>query len=633
MALSAEGRRRAGRISLIVLAIVTALALAIGTFPIGILRGAIEDRLSARLGTSVRIGTAKRNSFFSFSPVITLESLRIAQPSWAGDGDMVHAKSIQARVAVLPVVLGRAPRLEDVTATGLNLSLVRDSNGRANWENRDRKPSSNDGKGQGLAGFSIRDGHVTLRDDKRSLTISGQLKADASGVRVETKGKFHGTPASLAFSGPKIVGLEADARYPFQLLLTSPLLELRASGASVGALNFRTMALDIRAKASNLKYLDDVIEAGLFGTAPIDLTARVRHSGRDWFVDRLAGRIGSSRLTAKATVLKRDERTKIDADVHFVEFGFDDLADAEGRAKAAAIEARIGPRVLPGTRINLSKVGPTDGRILFKADRLLLENSAFKTLAGKIVLEGKLLRIENIVAEMTSGRMTGLVEVDQRNGARRPKLSIDLKFADGRLETVMGTKDITGPLQGRVALTGTGDTIREALGTANGRAGLAVESGTIKRTFAAVLGQDLGKAIGTVLRDKDAVVPLRCLVVGFEATQGDLVANQFVADTAISLGTGKGRISLASEQISLSISGQSRNPSVLRLEDPIGIGGTLASPSISAAGEPPGSKLDRGSVFSAVGKSIGRALGIGKKERMPVPPNPIDCRAAARQVL
>ncbi|WP_313230861.1 AsmA family protein [Sphingobium yanoikuyae] len=633
MALSAEGRRLATRIGLVALAIVTAVIIAIGAFPIGMFKGAIEERMSARLGTGVSIGSVKRNGIFSFKPVITLEDLRIAQPSWAGKGDMVQAKSIHARVAVLPLILGRAPRMEDVTAAGLNLWLVRDRDGRANWEGRDKSAPSDDGDGHGLAGVSIRDGRISLRDDKRSLTVSGQFKSDEAGVRAETKGRFHDAPASLTFSGAPIVGLSSDARYPFQLELASPLLQLHARGASVGALNLRTMALNIRAKAANLKYLDDVIEAGLFGTKPIDLTARVRHSGRDWFVDRLAGRIGSSRLTAKATVLKRDERTKIDAAVHFTDFGFDDLSDAEGRAKDAAIEARIGPRVLPGTRINLAKVGPTDGRIRFKADRLLLENSAFKSLAGTIVLEGKLLRIENIVAGMSSGRMTGLLEVDQRNGARHPKLSIDLKFADGRLETVVGSKDVTGPLQGRVALVGTGDTIREALGTANGRAGLAVEGGTIKRTFAAVLGQDLGKAIGAVLRDKDAEVPLRCLVVGFSAREGDLVARDFVADTAISLGTGKGRISLASERISLSISGQSRNPSALRLEDPIGVGGTLSSPTISAAGEPPGSKLDGGSMISAVGKSIGRALGIGKRERSFVTPAPIDCKAAARRVL
>ena len=229
--------------------------------------------------------------------------------------------------------------------------------------------------------------------------------------------------------------------------------------------------------------------------------------------------------------------------------------------------------------------------------------------------------------------MTGLLEVDQRGGVRHPKLSIDLKFADGRLETVIGSRDVTGPLHGHVALVGSGDTIREALATADGRAGLAVEGGTIKRTFAAVLGQDLGKAIGAVLKDKDAEVPLRCLVVGFSATRGELIARDFVADTGISLGTGRGRISLGSERISLSISGQSRNPSALRLEDPIGVGGTLSSPTISAAGEPPGSKLDGGAMISAVGKSIGRALGIGKKERSFVTSAPIDCRAAARRVL
>ncbi|MDF0545907.1 AsmA family protein [Sphingobium sp. H39-3-25] len=633
MALSAEGRRGVARIGLVLVAIVVAVILAIGAFPIGEFKGAIEERLSARLGADIRIGAVRRNGFFSFRPVITLEDLRIAQPSWAGKGDMVHARSIQARVAVLPLLIGRAPRLEDVTATGLNLSLVRDRDGRANWEGRDKPHRSDDDEGRGLADVFIRGGHLSLRDDKRSLAISGKFKAGEAGVRAEMKGRFHDIPASLTFVGAPIVGLASDARYPFHLKLSSPLLQLDARGASTGALNLRNMSLDIKAKASNLKYLDDVIEAGLFGTTPIDLTAKVRHSGRDWFVDKLTGRIGSSRLTAKATVLKRDERTKIDADVHFAAFGFDDLSDAEGKARDAAIKAQIGPRVLPGTRINLAKVGPTDGCIRFKADRLLLGNSAFRTLAGTIVLEGKLLRIENIVAGMSSGRMTGFLEVDQRNGAHHPKLSIDLRFADGRLETAIGSKDVTGPLHGRVALAGTGDTIREALATANGRAGLVVEGGTIKRTVAAVLGQDLGKAIGAVLRDKDAEVPLRCLVVGFAALRGDLVARDFIADTGISSGTGRGRISLASERISLSISGQSRNPSVLRLEDPIGVGGTLSSPTISAAGKPPGSKLDGGGIISAVGKSIGRALGIGKKERTFVTPAPIDCRAAARRVL
>ncbi len=633
MALSAKGRQKIKWIGLAVLAVVLAVIAMIGAFPVGMFRGAIEERLSAHLGAAVRIGAVRRNGIFSFKPLITVQELRIAQPDWAGQGDMVHARSIQARVAVLPILLGRAPLMEDITATGLNLSLVRDRDGRANWEGRKKTPARDGDRGRGLVGVAIRDGHITLRDEKRSLTLTGSFKADGTGVRAEAKGRFHEAPATVTFVGAPIVGVASDARYPFQLQLSSPLLQLDARGASVGALNLRTMSLDIRAKAPNLKYLDDVIEAGLFGTRPIDLTAKVRHSGRDWFVDRLSGRIGSSRLVANANVLKRDERTKIDADVHFSEFGFDDLSDAEGKAKDAAIEKRIGPRVLPGTRINLAKVGPTDGRIRFKADRLLLNGSAFRSLAGTIVLEGKLLRIENILAGMSSGRMTGLLEVDQRGGVRHPKLSIDLKFADGRLETVIGSRDVTGPLHGHVALVGSGDTIREALATADGRAGLAVEGGTIKRTFAAVLGQDLGKAIGAVLKDKDAEVPLRCLVVGFSATRGELIARDFVADTGISLGTGRGRISLGSERISLSISGQSRNPSALRLEDPIGVGGTLSSPTISAAGEPPGSKLDGGAMISAVGKSIGRALGIGKKERSFVTSAPIDCRAAARRVL
>jgi uncharacterized protein involved in outer membrane biogenesis len=360
----------------------------------------------------------------------------------------------------------------------------------------------------------------------------------------------------------------------------------------------------------------------------------VRHDERDWFIERMTGRIGRSALVAKADVLKRDGRTKIDANVHFSRFDFDDLSDARGEAQAKAVEARIGERVLPGTRINIAKVGPTDGVIRFRADRLLLQDSAFRSLAGEVRLDGKLLTIDKIVAGMSSGRMTGNLRIDQRNNVPKPRLSMDLVFADGRLETLMGTSDATGRLRGRVVLSGTGDTIREAMATADGRAGLMVRDGTIKKTFAAVLGQDLGKAIGAALKKGEPEVPLRCLAIGFAAKRGILSPSPFIVDTSISTGRGEGHLSLANETIALTIKGQSRDPSPLRLADPIQVGGTFTKPTISAAGTPPGSKVNAGSVVQAVGKSLGRALGLGKDEAPPPALSASDpCAGLAGKIL
>lgn len=609
--------------------------IGLAAFPFALFKDAIAGRIGSALGTQVSIGSIERREWLSFTPTILLRDIAVQQPAWAGKGDMVHARTIEAKLPMLPLLVGRGAQPEDFVAHGLTLALVRDAKGRANWQGQDKADDAKDDAGTGLERLIIPDGHLTLRDDKRSLNLAGSFVSDGRGLRVDAAGKFHEAPARLTLRGSRIADLPPDTPYPLRLELRSPLLNLAASGQSRGALNLKAVTLDIHAIAPNLKYLDDVIEAGLFGTRAIDLKARVRHAGHDWHIERMTGSIGRSMLVAKADVLKREGRTKIDADMHFSTFDFDDLSDAQGKARAAAIEARIGPRVLPGTRINLAKVGPTDGVIRFQADRLLLEDSAFRSLSGVIELEGKLLRLDNVIAGMSSGRMTGKVSIDQRGGVAHPIMALDLAFHDGRLETLMGSRDATGPLRGRVVLKGAGDTIREALAHADGRAGLLVRGGTVKRTFAAVLGQDLGKAIGAVLRDKEVDVPLRCLAIGFTAKGGILSPSPFLVDTGISVGQGRGRLSLADERIALSIRGRSREASPLRLVDPITVGGTFTAPTLSAAGKPPGSKVDAGSVLSAVGKSVGRALGLGK-DQSPAEasiPAAADCEKLARQIL
>jgi uncharacterized protein involved in outer membrane biogenesis len=617
----------------ILAALLSFAVLAIAAFPFGLFKDTIRERIETQLGTGVSIGLVERREFLSLTPTVVIHDIAIRQPSWAGRGDMLRANSIETKVPMLPLAMGNGWKPESIIAQGLVLSLVRDANGRANWEGKKRSQSDGD-KGKGLSGLIIPNGRISLRDDKRSLAVAGTLVSDAKALRINADGRFHDAPVRVSLTGGRIAALVEDALYPAQLDLNSSLLKLQAKTVMRGALNFKSMSLDMQAAAPNLKYLDDVIEAGLFGTQPIDLNARVRHEGKDWFIERMTGRIGQSSLAAKAVVLKRDGRTKIDADVHFTRFSFDDLSDEQGQAEARAIEARIGSRILPGTRINISKVGPTDGVVRFRADRLLLQDSSFRSLAGVIRLDGKLLTIDKIVAGMTSGRMTGNLRIDQRNDVARPRLSIDLVLAGGRLETLMGTRAATGPLRARVKLAGTGDTIRAALANADGRAGLLVQGGTIKRTFAAVLGQDLGKAIGAALGDRDAEVTLRCLAIGFAAKRGVLTPAPFVVDTGISVGQGQGQLSLASERLALTIRGQARNPTALRLADPIVVGGTFTSPTVSAAGTPAGTKMDAGSVIKVIGKSVGRALGLGKDEREKPPLRAEDqCDEIARKIL
>lgn len=610
------------RIRLIIAAICAVLLLIIlllGAVPASLLQSLIHQELQGASDREVEIGAVSRDSFFSYSPVITVRDVRVAQPDWAGKGDFLIVKSISARVAVLDVIAGNA-KPDRVRIDGLDISLIRSKEGRRNWDDDDADgDDENENPAPVLTDLDISNSHFSFTDRKRDLSLDGPISVDSkNGLRAEASGTFLKSKATLSITAGTIAGTDPSADYPFKLSLQSPALQLTAKGQMQGVLNADRFTASLSARAPTLKNLDRIIEAGLFGTQPINLRANVRHEDKDWFVTKLNGSIGRSRLSGKADILKRDGRTKINADIHAATLDFDDLADDAGLARAAALKKRIGPRILPNTRINLSKMGPTDGQMDFTIDRLLSRReTVFRSLKGRLSLDHKVVRITNLVVGLKSGKMTGSVQVDHRSGA--PKLMTDLTLTGASLSDLIGNGDIiTANIRGRVRLSGSGDTVREALEKADGKAAMVASGGSVRATVAHVLGQNLSGAVGKIIDDPQARVPLRCLVANFQASNGILTPAPLAVDTEISIGRGEGRIVLDGEKISLVLRGGAKGESALRIVDPIKISGTLTAPEVSVAGlgkAEAAEKPSLGDVLKVATKSIGSALGIGTSEK------------------
>ncbi|MBC7584465.1 MAG: AsmA family protein, partial [Tardiphaga sp.] len=70
------------RIALAILASLAIFALALGAFPVGMMRGLVENRLSAALKTHVQVGAITRDGVFSYTPIVSVRDVRIAQPAW-----------------------------------------------------------------------------------------------------------------------------------------------------------------------------------------------------------------------------------------------------------------------------------------------------------------------------------------------------------------------------------------------------------------------------------------------------------------------------------------------------------------------------------------------------------------------
>ncbi|WP_137679493.1 AsmA family protein [Aurantiacibacter suaedae] len=617
-------------------ALIVLSILAMGAFPVSLLRQTAEGKLSETFGAPVAIGSLSRTSLFSFTPEISINDLQIRQPDWAGEGRMLVIDEATAQVSIFSLLTGDAAP-KSLHVTGLELNLVRAEDGTSNWQERDAASDGADSKSWQLDSLVIEDGRFSLRDAKRKLNISGQVTASSDqGLAADATGEFDGQPAQLTFRGGRLGNNAAPSQWPFAAQMRSTDFELDIKGTMAGVLNAREADAKIVARAPDLKKLDYLIEAGLFGTQDISVTGAVRRRGRDWFIDSLEGTIGRSRLKANGSVLKREGRTKIDADIHSTALDFDDLADDAGLAEARALEARIGERVIPNTKIDLSNMGPTDGEIRFVVDRLLIDGgSQFRTLRGRLSLDHRVARIDELEVGLETGRMSGWIEVDSRNGT--PRLTTDLRVEGTSLQALIGQpQTISGNLRGVIRIDGRGTTVRQAFASSSGKIAFVASSGSVRRTAAFILGQDLGGAIGQQLRDGDAMVPLQCAILQFDVAKGIMRPSPLMIATQVSRGQGSGSIRLDGERIDLRVKGVSNDGAALELADPIRVGGTLSNPAISIDGSAPATDEGGGGVLKAIGRSIGSALGLRDDEDddQPTPTvRAVNCRSMSAAAL
>jgi hypothetical protein len=294
-----RGNRKLAIVAAAMAAFVALVLLALGAVPASLIGGLIASELRGASDRPVEIGALSRDSFFSYSPLITIHDLRVGQPAWAGKGDFIRLNALSARVSVFDVITGRRGP-DRIRIDGLDIALVRDKNGRNNWsagDGEDDKPLS-------LSGLLVTNSRFSFKDHKRDLTLAGPVTLDAkNGLQMTGDGTFLNSKASFKFSGGAVAGVDPDADYPFSVSLLSPALDLTGKGKMDGTLNMDRFTASLSARAPTLKNLDKIIEAGLFGTQPINLRATVRHRSKDWHVDQLSGTIGQSRLTARANIL------------------------------------------------------------------------------------------------------------------------------------------------------------------------------------------------------------------------------------------------------------------------------------------------------------------------------------------
>lgn len=583
----------AGGVALAVLLFLVALA----AFPWGAFKPQVERRLGDQLGRPVTIGAIVRRDAFSLSPTVEIRDLRAPQPGWAGPGEFARIDRATVRFAALPLLLGRV-EVQAVTLERGSVRLLRLADGRNNWANTGRRAA---GSGRlGLDDLVIRDLAVTFRDARVDRRFAVRLASDAAGFRIGGEGAIGGSPVAISARGPAI-GAGAGKPWPFFARISGPALDMSASGRMDRPLDLGRMAFAMTARADDLKRIDAVIEAGLFGTRAVNVTAQVRHDGRDWDIRRLAGTIGRSDIAGDLTVRKANGRVRLDGSVVSQRLDFDDLASAAGLARGIALERTEGLKLVPDTRINIRKMGETDGRIAFDIRRIFSARrpSSLAWAKGVLTIERSLAAADPFRVGLTRGTIGGRVEVDQRGGAAVPRVTLDLRLDGATLAAIAGggSGDIDAGMRGRLKLSGIGSTIREAVGRSSGRIGIVASDGVLPARIASMLGFDAGRAITT---GDDAQARLRCAVAIVEVRGGLGRFDPLVIDTSRSAMTGVGTLRFPQEALAIRLTGAPKQDSLLRLPGSVTMSGTLREPAVALA---PGTR-SAGNILKAIGRTI-----------------------------
>lgn len=551
--------------------------IVLAAFPWGLLKGRIEARLSHHLGRPVSIASMERVDHVSFHPRVRLRGVRVPQPDWVRQvpGDLARVDRVDLDFSVWSLLAGHQP-VERADVGGADLVFYRNAQGRKNWS---------DGKG-GDAGqatllrlLRVSDTRLRYLDDKRRRSLDVTVTSDDAGLRLNGSGLVMGHKVIVTGQGAPIVESRAGAPWAYSLALEGPDVGFALKGTMPSPLDTGHLQGQARGHALDLRLLDAIIEAGLPGTQPVRLTASIRRHRPDWVIEDLQGTIGRSDIAGHATITKRKGRTRIAGALSSHRFDFDDLSSNEGKQRAAAIKARLGPRLLPGSAIDLSHVRRTDGALDLKVEQLLWPGpSPFRSLQAHLSLERSHLVLRPLTLGLTHGTMRGSVTIDQRRpGQRDPQLSVDLTIRDALLSDWFPRARIDGSLMGRLAMHGQGHTVRAALGRGDGMVALVGRNGSIPARTAALLGQDVGGGLTT---GKEEESSLRCMVVRLDVRHGIARPAPVLIDTSRGQSRVWGSIDLADEKLRLMLKGAPKGKALLRLPGSVPIAGTIKAPDI-----------------------------------------------------
>lgn len=559
---------------------------------------AYRDQLSAE----VRKATGRQFSIdgdlglaFSFDPTLTVNDVRFGNASWGKQQDMLKAGRLEAKVGILPLLLGEI-RIRRLVLIDTDLMLETQPTGRGNWElGLEAQASKEEIPAQGgellptLESIEMRNLEVAFHDGavgKATVLHLDRLIARAQTPFMPLSLEMRGRLDKEAFriSGKVSSFQEMISGDPLKLNLIAEAggTRLKANGIVAKPAVGEGIDLRVYADGSDLAMLSSLVGVKLPPIKPWQASFSLMGERFDLQFSDIKLLLNGSDVRGNLLLKLRQGR------VPFVKAELDsryfDLAALRGRkTKAKKQGKKEKDKIFSSESMTFDGLKALDAVVALRADQFVTEKLEITKLDAGLRLSGGVLAIKPFQAGVVDGTAKGELVL---NAAATPaSLALNLKGKGldlGRLLRVSGNKEtITGKGDLVLNLEGQGNSIAAVMGSLDGYTRLLVGKGTLEAGSMDSLVGGLSKAMGTMVAKKRDRATMNCLASDFEIMKGVATSRALLVDTEYSTVFGEGDINLRQETLDLLLIPKPKSVT-LNVAVPVQVRGTLANPAFAA---------------------------------------------------
>ncbi len=598
--------------------LVAVLVLVVLFFPWDTLRQPINRYVSEKTGRKFEI-TRRLDVHPGWRTArIEFDGIDFANPDWARDPYLVRAEKVDFDLHWWSLLRGKIdiPRLA-LTSPALGLQMEPD--GRRTWALG--KDTSDSSTVPTIGAVHVDHGSVDFLAKQYEVDLHADLDYDSSRGELpldyRVKGSYRNQPLTAQGRTGNVLQITQTGQPPFPIEVNAAAgrTQLQAKGSIAELANFDGIDAVFDIKGQSLGDLYKLLGVALPNTSPYALKGDLKKNARLWEVKDMQGKLGLSDLGGSLAFDQSQKTPRLTGELKSQVMDMDDLGPLIGlppTARSAKAVEGVTPPAAPPRRSGASaKVLPT---ATLDFDRLRAMNADVKYQAAKIrnvhqlpldrgsvhaKLDNGVLTLDPLDLGVAGGKLAGAIRIDATPDPADIRASLDMRALQiNRLIPKVETlKTSFGRLDGRVNLSGRGNSVAGWLGAASGDVAAMTGRGQFSNLLIEVMGLDAGEIIKFLLRG-DRNVTLRCGAVAFDVDKGVMKGRSMVFDTSDTVFYGTGQIDLARESMDIVIRPEPKDMSILALRTPLTIGGTFSSPKV---GVEAGSLAGRGIVALALG--------------------------------